>query len=321
MKLLIAEYEIIMDRLDAMALFVAVADRGSLAAAARQHGCSPASVTRAVARLETEAGQQLLVRSARRFAVTDAGAHHLLVYRMMLAEFAQLKEGHQSNDIQGDLVITAPELFGSLKVMPIVEDFLERYPGVRVRMLLLNRLVDLVSEGVDMAIRLAHLPDSALKAIKLGEVSRLTCAAPAYLANHPAPDTPADLISHLCIGLNESGGQELWRYRENRGQRKVRSVRVSCRLALNNAAAAIAAAQRGHGVVRALSYQVERHIAEGTLIPLLQPYETDPLPVHLVFQSGQFEGGAVRAFINFAVPLLRSGSSAEPTPSSMQADR
>ncbi|WP_142850262.1 LysR family transcriptional regulator [Telmatospirillum sp. J64-1] len=294
-----------MDRLEAMSIFVAIVDTGSLAAAARKLGYSPASVTRAVARLEASAGERLLVRTTRRFSVTEAGARHAATYRLILEELAHLETRSRDIAISGSVVVTTPELFGRLNVMPVVESFLAAHPHVQVRVLLLNRMVDLTGEGVDVAVRLADLPDSSMTAVRIGEVRRLTCAAPAYLAQHPPPEHPSDLLEHWCIGLNEAGAQELWRYREGASARRVRSVRVTCRLALNSAAAAIEAAERGMGIVRPLSYQVERQIADGSLVPLLQDYEPEPIPVHLVFQPRRGSGGAVRAFIDHAVPRLR----------------
>jgi len=295
-----------MDRLDAMSIFLAVVDEGSLAGAARRLGCSPASVTRAVARLESISGERLLERTTRRLAVSEAGVRHASVYRVMLAELAQLDERLRNDVVSGSVVITAPELFGRLNVMPIVESFLAAHPQTEVRSLFLNRMVDLVGEGVDVAVRLATLPDSSLTAVKIGEVRRLTCAAPRYLAEFPRPEQPADLMSHLCIGLNEAGAQELWPYREHPPGRRIRSVRVACRLATNSAGAAIDAAVRGLGIVRPLSYQVEKQISQGSLVSLLEAYEPEPVPVSLVFRpQGGGNCGAVRAFIEHAVPRLR----------------
>ncbi|PRD49924.1 LysR family transcriptional regulator [Phyllobacterium myrsinacearum] len=316
LKVLITGLETLMDRLEAMSIFVAVVEAGSLAGAARKLGLSPASVTRAVTQLETTAGERLLERTTRRFAITEAGERHVSTYRLMLEELAHLETRTQDMDISGSVVITAPELFGRMKVMPVIESFLTTHPRIQVRVLLLNRLVDLVGEGVDIAVRLADLPDSSMRAIRIGEVRRLTCAAPSYLTERTVPTRPTDLANHWCIGLNEAGAQELWPYRESASAHRVRSVRVSCRIALNSAGAAIDAAERGMGIVRPLSYQVERQIAEGTLIALLPEYEPDPIPVHLVFQPRRFEGGALRAFIDFAVPILRKSVSGTATSTS-----
>lgn len=295
-----------MDRLDAMAIFLAVVDEGSLTAAARKLGYSPASVTRAVARLEAIAGERLLERTTRHFAVSEAGTRHASVYRTMLAELAQLGGRAQQAVVSGCVVVTAPELFGRHYVMPVVESFLAAHPQTEVRSLFLNRMVDLIGEGVDVAVRLSPLPDSSLTVVKIGEVRRLTCAAPRYLSSRQAPNQPGDLTRHWCIGLNPAGAQELWRYRERSPGRRIRSVRVACRLMTNSAGSAIDAAIRGMGVIQQLSYQVEEQIAQGSLVPLLEGYEPEPVPVSLVFRSqGDGHGGAVRAFIDHAVPHLR----------------
>ncbi len=298
-----------MDRLEAMSIFLAVVDEGSLAGAARRLGCSPASVSRAVARLEASSGERLLERTTRHFAISDAGARHAAVYRNMLAEFAQLGARSQDAVVNGTVVVTGPELFGRLNVMPVVESFLAAYPQTQVRSLFLNRMVDLVGEGVDVAVRLAPLADSSLTAVKIGEMRKLTCASPRYLDERGPPEQPQDLLNHLCIGLNDAGAQELWRYRERPAGRRLKSVRVTCRLMTNSAGAAIDAAVRGLGIVSPLSYQVEKQIVQGLLVPLLEAYEPEPVPVNLVFRPlGRANSGAVRAFIDHAVPRLREMS-------------
>jgi DNA-binding transcriptional LysR family regulator len=300
-----------MDRLEAMSVFVAVVEAGSLAAAARKLGCSPATVTRAIAHLETGAGERLLARTTRRFVITETGARHLATYRAVLEQMADLEQRSRDVEVSGGVVVTAPELFGRLKVLPVVESFLAAHPGTQIRLLLLNRVVDLIGEGVDVAVRLADLPDSSMTAIRIGEVRKLTCAAPAYLARHAPPQSPSDLADHACIGLNEAGSKELWRYREPTATRRARSVQLTCRLAVNGVGAAIEAAERGMGIVRPLSYQVERQIAEGALVALLPDYEPPPIPVHLVFRPRMRDGSAVRAFIDYAVPLLRPATSGQ----------
>jgi DNA-binding transcriptional LysR family regulator len=238
-----------MDRLDAMEMFVAAVDEGSLAAGARRLGRSPAAVTRAIALLERGLGERLLHRTTRQLRLTERGHRQLATYRQVLAELGQAEtEKGEQHAVSGSLVLTAPELFGRLKVMPAVESFLERHRGISARILLLNRIVDLVREGVDVAVRLAPLPDSGLAAVKLGEVRRLACASPAYLAQAGRPKVPADLAGHECIGLNESGDRELWPFMQRDGARvRARSIQVRTRIALNSAAAALDAAVRGKG--------------------------------------------------------------------------
>ncbi|MGH8082880.1 MAG: LysR family transcriptional regulator [Lysobacter sp.] len=301
-----------MDRLEAMAIFVSVVDQGSLAAAARSLGRSPATVTRAVALLEQRSGERLLHRSARRMRLTDSGERHVAVYRAVLAELAEV-EGTDaraqaaSARLEGAFAITAPELFGRLKVLPVVEDFLGEQPGVRARVLLLDRIVNLVDEGVDLAVRLAPLADSGIIAVPLGEIRTLTCAAPAYLARHGAPAVPADIARHVCFGQQEAREREIWRFLDRGGARpRALSVAVEPRVALNSAAAGIDAAIRGHGLCRARSYQVIEHLAAGRLVRVLSAFEPEPAPVSLVFHRVPRRNRVLRAFIDYATPRLRS---------------
>ncbi len=302
----IAWYET-MDRLDAITLFVTALNEGSLAAAARRHGRSPAAVTRAVALLEHHAGTTLLLRSTRRLSLTPAGERHLAVWREVLLKLEEVAPESSGAALRGGLVVTAPELFGRLKVLPIVETFLRAHPQIATRFILENRIVNLIGEGVDLAVRFATLPDSSLTAIKIGQVRILFCASPDYLARRGSPLSVSDLAGHDCIGLNADGDGELWRFRVagERGNR-VRSVRVRTRLSLNQQAAVIDAALRGHGIICARSYQVADHIAAGRLIRILFEFEPPAVPAHVVFSADRARRGAVRAFIEHAVASLRS---------------
>ncbi|MGY4396173.1 DNA-binding transcriptional LysR family regulator [Sphingomonas sp. UYAg733] len=296
-----------MDRLDAMSLLIAAVDEGSLAAAARRHGRSAAAATRAVTMLEEIGGEKLLLRSTRRLSLTTAGERKVAIWREILAKLTESELAAVPGQIAGTIVITAPELFGRLKFMPVVESFLADHPQVSARVLMLNRMVDLVGEGIDLAVRLAPLGDSNLTAVRLGEVHRFVCAAPDYVARCGLPEHPRDLEHHDCIGLNGEGDGELWSFiQPNRDGSRVRAVRVEARLSLNCAGAAIDAALRGHGVIRPLSYQVAEHLADGRLIRLLPKFEPPAFPVHLVFHPEPAKRGALRAFIDHATPLLRS---------------
>ncbi|WP_419730364.1 LysR family transcriptional regulator [Lichenicola sp.] len=295
-----------MDRLDSISLVVAAVEAGSLAAAARQHGRSPAAVTRAVALLELHAGETLLLRSTRKLSLTAAGERHLAIWRDVLAKLRELEPGGAPGPLQGGMVLTAPELFGRLKVMPLLESFLRDHPQVSARVLMVNRVVDLIGEGVDLAVRLAPLPDSTLIAIRIGEVRTLLCASPDYLARAGAPAAPHELERHDCIGLNAEGDHALWGFSVAPGQEsRVRSLRVQTRLSVNNAAATIDAALRGNGIIRARSYQVAHDVAAGRLIRLLPQFELPPIPAHLVFHPDRARKGVVRDFIEHAVPTLK----------------
>lgn len=292
-----------MDRLDAMELAVAAVDEGSLAAAARRFGRSAAAATRAVALLEAAAGERLLLRSTRGLRLTDAGERHFATWREVLARLGELRDARNANTVGGTLVLTAPELFGRSKVIPILEAFLEAHPGVRARALLLNRVVDMLGEGVDVAIRLAHLEESSLKAIKLGDVRQLICASPDYLARRGTPRKPADLSDHLCIGMNADGDRELWTFRADGA--RARAVRVRTTLSITGAGAGLDAALRGRGLVRARSYQVAEDLAAGRLRRVLAGFEPPAIPVSVVFQPGSRHRTPVRDFVDHATPVLR----------------
>lgn len=295
-----------MDRLDAMALFSAAVDEGSLAAAGRRHGRSPATVTRAIALLEAFASETLLLRSTRRLWLTSAGERHLTTWRGILDLLEETRPTSSAGSLRGGIVLTAPELFGRLKVMPVLEPFLRQHTQVAARVLLLNRIVDLVGEGVDVAVRSSPLPDSTMTAVKLGELRVLVCASPGYLERAGVPLNPADLRDHECIGLNAEGDGELWPFRSaNDATARMRSIRVPTRLSLNEAGAAIDAALRGQGLVRARSYQVAEVVAEGRLVPVLGGFEPPPEPVHFVFHPSRGKHVLVRAFIDYAAPALR----------------
>ncbi|HMI19638.1 MAG TPA: LysR family transcriptional regulator [Sphingomonas sp.] len=293
-----------MDRLDAMAIFVAVVDEGSLAGAARRFGRSAASITRAVALLEARVGERLLHRTTRSLKLTEAGVEQIAVYRDVLGRLAQIDRSR--NPLSGKLSISAPELFGRFKVMPILDRFLDDHPGVTARMLVVNRMVDLVEEGVDLVVRIANLQDSALTAVRLGTVQRLVCAAPAYLDRAGMPNDPGDLVHHACIDLQVGGGSEVWRLRTQPSSGRLRTVAVGSRLALNSQAAALDVARRGYGICHPLSYQVADDIREGRLICLLRDFEPDPIPVHFVFHPSQRSGGIVRSLVEQATPPLRA---------------
>src|SRR5690606_15473664 len=251
-------------------------------------------------------GETLLLRSTRKMSLTPAGERHLAVWRDVLTKLRQSLPSDSNRALEGEIVLTAPELFGRLKVMPILEAFIRQHTRIAARVLLLNRYVNLVGEGVDLAVRLDPLPDSSLSAVRVGEVGTLLCASPEYLEKAGSPSTPLDLVRHECIGLNAAGDGELWSFGAANGQRKLaRSVRVPTRLSVNSAAASLDAALRGGGIIQARSYQVADHVAAGRLVRLLPEYESPPSPVHLVFPPNRARNGAVRALIDHAVPALK----------------
>ena len=299
-----------MDRIDAMRSFVAAVDRGSLASAARSLGQSAATVTRAIALLEARLGTRLLHRSTRALHLTQFGESYLATCREVLSalDVAERGAAREQEQPSGLLTITAPLRFGQLHVRPLLDAFLDVNPAVQARLLLLDRVVNLVEEGIDAAIRIAHLPDSTLIATRLGEVRRVLCAAPAYLACHGAPLAPAALREHACIMERDGAETEIWRFAAAPG-RPLLPIPIRPRLVVNSASAAVDSASAGHGITRVMSYQAAADVAAGRLVILLEQYEPTPIPVHLVLPSGRSRTAKQRAFGEYAVPRLRDALS------------
>jgi DNA-binding transcriptional LysR family regulator len=292
-----------MDRIDEWRLFVAVAERRSFREAARADRRSPQAVTRAVAALEARVGTRLLHRTTRAVSLTDAGARLLERGRRVLADFAALEAGGASEP-RGVLAVTAPVLFGQLHVLPLVRAFLEKHPAVDVRLLLLDRVVALAEEGMDLAVRIGGLPDSALRSRLVGHVRWVVCASPAYLRRRGTPRAPADLAGHACIAFTGANPTpDRWSFFQ--GGRRERSVAVHPRLVVNTGQAAVDAARAGLGLVRVLSYQVAELVARKRLRVLLEAHEPPPLPIHIVQLPGAGVPAAT-AFADLAVAHLRA---------------
>ena len=286
-----------MDKLRTLRTFVNVAEHASFAEAARRLNLSPTTVSRAIAALEADLGVQLLRRTTRSVRLTDEGTEFLARCQSGIAEIDMAVDVARTgrSTPRGTLTVTAPVMFGRLHVLPVVVELLRQYPDLHVRLLLLDRLVRLVDEGVDVAVRIADLPDSSLHMLRVGEVRWQFSASPAYLAKHGRPASLADLRDHDVIWVeDEAGPHRGWGLDTVR-----RSGRPAC-LSVNNADAAIAAAVSGLGVVRTLSYQITEHVAAQRLERLLTDDATQALPVSLLFQSGRKNHPNVRAFIAIA---------------------
>lgn len=296
-----------MDRIDAMRLFVAVVEEGSLAKGGHRLSHSPASVSRAISGLEAIAGERLLHRSARGMKLTDAGERHLAVFRHILSDLDSLgRDQAPQKQLRGTVRVAASEMFGRLEVLPVAESFLDAHPGASIRMVLHNEITNLVDDGTDVAIRIAVLPDSGLSAVKLGTMRQMLCASPDYLRRHGTPQVPADLRHHACIGRDVAGDRDTWPFRfETAGRARVRSIAVPSRLWLNSLVTSRDVARSGRGIGRYMAYQVADDVTSGRLVRLLPGHEIDPLPVHLLFDGGIRQDGVVRAFIDHATPLLR----------------
>jgi DNA-binding transcriptional LysR family regulator len=288
------------DRLDAMQAFVTAVDSGSLAAAARRLGRSPASITRAVALVEQRTRAQLLRRTTRSLKLTPAGERFLAACRTILATLAEAEQqlGTAEDAPHGTLVVTAPALFGRRYVLPVIEGLHAAHRELAIELLLLDRVVNLVDEGVDAAVRIGHLPDSALVAVRVGEIHRVVCASPGYLARAKrSPRAPADLRDHDCIAVTPLVPTAQWSFAGRQ------AVRVQPRLRVNTADAALALAAADRGVTCVLSYQADEYLADGRLRRLLAAFEPPPLPVHVLHPAGH--AAKLRAFVAAAVPHLR----------------
>jgi DNA-binding transcriptional LysR family regulator len=297
-----------MDRLDALLAFVVAVDRGSLSAAGRLLGRSPASISRAVASMEDRLGAALLQRTTRSLKLTVAGERYIVVARRVLADLddAEKMAGAGTAEPHGLLTITAPLAFGSLHVRPVLDEYLATHAGVRARLLLLDRVVSIVDEGIDVAVRIAHLPDSALIATAVGRVRRVVVASPEYLARHGRPKAPADLAAHRCIASTAVTPSDVWTFGARREGERAKHVRVSPTLSVNVVDAAIRSAVGGAGVTCALSYQVAQHLASGALVRLLAAFEPPDFPVQLVYPTTSARTAKVRAFVELATPRLRA---------------
>lgn len=294
-----------MDRFHLINVFVAVVDSNGFAGAARKLAISPPAVTRAVNELESHLGLRLLTRTTRTVRVTDAGERYAKDCRRILAELAEADESvtglHSAP--RGSLTLTAPALFGSMFVTPIVTEYLQRYPEVSANCLFLDRVVNLVDEGVDVAIRIGELPDSSMRAIRVGQIRRVICASPAYLQAHGVPVSVDDLHAHAIVSACSVTPNPEWRLAE-RGE--LRIVRLQARMTTTTNDSAVAAVAGGFGLTRLLSYQVAAHLRDGRLQTVLSACEPEPLPVHVVHREGRNASQRVRAFIDLAVERLRA---------------
>lgn len=301
-----------MDRLDQMQVFVAVAEEESFAAAARRLQQSAPAVTRAVAGLESHLGVKLLHRTTRHVRTTDAGQRYLEDARRILAEVASAEEAAAGVNAKprGVLRVTAPVMFGRSFVMPGIVSYLERYPQMQVDALFLDRTVNLLEEGLDVGVRIGELPDSTLRARPVGSVRRVLVASPAYLARRGLPDSPHALATHTVIASSAGDFSARWRFRFAQGEQ---SVKVRPRLTVASNDAAVEAALEDFGITRLLSYQVAKEVAEGRLVPLLEPFELPPSPIHIIHRSGIRSPAKVRAFIDLMTDHLQTNTALNPT--------
>lgn len=295
-----------MDKFNAIEVFIKVAECGGFAAAARNLAISPPAVTRTIAMLEDQLGTRLFVRTTRSVRLTESGTRFLADGRRILTELEEAENAATGTHTEprGVLRITSPVLFGRIFVTPILAEFLNRYPMVNAETLFVDRIVNLMDEGLDVAIRIGELPDSSLIATRVGSVRRVTVASPDYLKRHKPLLHPNDLIKHQLIQSLGLGTAKDWVFYENDNPI---SIRAEPRLRMNTNDAVIEMAERGWGVApRVLSYQVVSHVANGRLKILLSEFEPPALPVHIVHQEGTFVSAKLRSFVDFMAQQLRA---------------
>lgn len=297
-----------MDRLEAMMMLVQVVESGSLSAAGRILRVPVPTLSRKISELEAQLGAKLLVRTTRRLSLTDSGVGYLAAARRILeqVEDAEREAAGEFTTPKGELIVTAPLMFGRLHVLPVIAEFLAQYPSISVRLLLGDRNLHLVEDQVDMAVRIGALPDSALVASRVGSMRTVICASPALLARHGEPRSPEDLERLPCVAFDLLMLSQGWRFGGSAGPTSHVEIQVKPRLIVTTADAALEAALMGVGITRLLHYQASAAVAAGELKILLADHEPAPMPVHLVHAARGQMPLKMRRFIDFAAPRLRT---------------
>jgi DNA-binding transcriptional LysR family regulator len=296
-----------MSRFHLISVFVAVVDANGFAGAARKLNLSPPAVTRAINDLESQLGVRLLTRTTRVVRVTDAGARYAQDCRRILAEMHDADESvaGMHGAPRGHITVTAPVLFGAKFVAPVVSEFLQQYPLANASCLFLDRIVNMLDEGVDVGVRIGELADSSMQAVRVGQVRRVVCASPQYLSLRGTPLAPDDLKQHCIISASSINLTPEWRLFQNG---VVHTVKLEPRMTTSTNDSAVAAVVGGLGLTRLLSYQVDEHLKNGLLSRVLQDYEPDPVPVHVVHREGRYASRKVRAFLDLVIERLNENS-------------
>jgi DNA-binding transcriptional LysR family regulator len=297
-----------MDRFEAMGLLLQVVEKGSLSAAGRDLRIPLPTLSRKISDLEALLGAKLLVRTTRRLSLTDAGSTYVAAAKRILDQLGEAERAAAGEFAtpKGELVLTAPILFGRLHVLPAITDFLAAFPSIDIRLILSDRNVDLIDGHVDMAVRIGALPDSSMVATAIGSMRTVLCASPRLLAGHGVPKTPEDLARLPCVTFDMQTPATSWPMR-HKGSAANTDVPIRPRLSVTTAETAVAAAEAGVGATRVLHYQAADAIARGTLRIILPEYEGEPLPIHLLHASRGLMPLKMRSFLDFAAPRLRAG--------------
>ena len=290
-----------MDRFTELQIFSAVVENESFSAAARKLGISSPVATRAIADLEARLGIKLLNRTTRYVRVTDAGKRYFEDAKRLLSDLADADEAATgiNGEPSGQLAITAPLLFGKMFVLPGVVEYLKRFPKMNVNALFLDRVVNLLEEGLDVGIRIGELADSSMHALRVGTVRRVVCAAPEYLARNGTPQTPNDLQHHTIITANGLNHSNEWKFSNV-------NIRVQPRLSFSTNDAAIEAALSGFGITRLLSYQIAPYLADGRLKAVLNNADNKELPIHIIYREGRYASAKIRNFVDLMTERLRN---------------
>jgi DNA-binding transcriptional LysR family regulator len=295
-----------MDRFEAMSMLLEVIGKGSLSAASRSLRVPVPTLSRKISDLEALLGTKLIIRTTRKLTLTDAGIAYVAAARQILeqVEEAEREAAGEFTTPKGELVVTAPILFGQLHVLPVVTDFLGLFREINIRLVLSDRNVHLVDDHVDMAVRIGKLPDSAMIATRVGSMRTVVCASPAFLAGHGVPRSPDDLQRLPCIMIDTPMPVPGWRF-QPAGSASAVEVPIVPRLAVTTAEGTVQAAIRGTGVTRLLHYQVAEAVASGALRIILEAYEPEPAPIHLIHAARGQMPLKMRRFLDFAAPRIR----------------
>lgn len=294
-----------MDRLEAMSVIIAVTETGSFSAASRRLGTPIATVSRKVAELETRLKAEVFQRSSRRMTLTDAGRTYVEACRRIIEQVddAERQVSGEYRSPKGDLVVTTPWGLGHTHLLPIAVEFLDAYPEIGLRLLLTDRVVDPVEENIDVAVRIGSLSESSMIASRIGSIRLVVCASPAYLAKSGRPQSPDQLRDHDCIAINDVTAPNAWKF--GRGKR-ANLVPIQSRLSVNTSEAAVIAAIAGAGLTRVMSYKMDSARRTGSLELVLEEFEPEPLPVHIVYTPRNPVPLKLRAFLNWMTPRLKA---------------
>lgn len=294
-----------MDRFEAMSIIVAVSETGSFSAASRALKTPLATISRRVSELETHLKAELFQRSSRQMTLTDAGRSYIESCKRIIEQVdeAEREVSGEYRTPKGDLAVTAPWGLGHMHLLPIAVEFLNAYPEIALRMMLTDRIVNTVEENIDVAVRIGKLPDSSMIAARIASIRVVVCASPDYLSARGTPNALSDLRSHDCITVDNNAIPPSWRFVQNK---RVVDAPIKSHLCVNTSEAAILAAAAGAGLARVMSYKMEAARQAGTLVVVLDTFEEEPLPVHIVYARRKQMPLKLRTFLNWVTPRLKA---------------